>query len=240
MRIGIITDIHNNLIALESVLSEIEASCDYILCSGDVIGIGPYPEETVQRLMQMKNLIAIRGNHEGYLLDGLPAQYPNDEQMGMEEIAYHKWEHRQFTKSAVAFLKSLPYSRELKIAGKKIAVLHYAMNAENRYIRFKLKPNEEDLKAIFASVDADIIVYGHDHNSNICKSEKLYINAGSLGCPAGEKNIARYAILEITDGNVHAEAKKQTYDSQTVVNKINTYHYPAAEEIKRFFFGMES
>ena len=39
MKIGIITDIHNNLIALESVLNEIEKTCDCIICCGDIIGL---------------------------------------------------------------------------------------------------------------------------------------------------------------------------------------------------------
>lgn len=63
MRIGIITDIHNNLIALECVLNEIERTCDRIICCGDIIGIGPFPDETVQRMMKIKNLIAVSGNH---------------------------------------------------------------------------------------------------------------------------------------------------------------------------------
>lgn len=238
MRIGIITDIHNNLIALESVLAEIEASCDYIICSGDIIGIGPYPQETVQRMMRIKNLIAVRGNHERYLLESMPNEYPNEEQMGIDEMNHHKWEHKQLTENSVKFLNSLPYSRELEMEGKKIAVLHYAMNNENKYIKFKFNPNEEDLNYIFESIDADIIIYGHEHNRNICKSEKFYINAGSLGCPAKDKDIARYGILEITDGNVNVEAKELIYDSQTVVNKINEYNYPAADEIKTFFFGV--
>ncbi|MGN0535609.1 MAG: metallophosphoesterase family protein [Eubacterium sp.] len=239
MKIGIITDIHNNLIALESVLAELELSCDYIICSGDIIGIGPFPEETVQRMMQIKNLIAVRGNHERYLLEGMPDKYPNEEQMGIEEMKHHLWEHNQLSKESIEFLKDLQYSRKFEIEGKKIAVLHYAMNTENRYIRFKFNPNKKKLSYIFDSVDADIIIYGHEHNRNICKSDKLYINTGSLGCPAKDKNIARYGILEIAKGNVNFEAKELNYNAQTVVDKIDEYNYPAAEEIKKFFFGVQ-
>lgn len=239
MKIGIITDIHNNSVALESVLAEIENTCDCIICCGDIIGIGPYPEETVQRMIQIKNLIAVRGNHERYLLEGMPNKYPNEERMGIEEMKHHKWEHKLLSKSSVEFLKSLPYSRALEIEGKRISVMHYAMNYENRYIKYKFNPSEEDLVDTFSSVDADIIIYGHEHNRNICKSEKLYINVGSLGCPAKDKNIARYGVLEITDGKVNIEAKELKYNSQSVVDKISEYNYPAADEIKAFFFGVD-
>ena len=79
MKIGIVNDIHNNLIALEAVLNKIENECDMIICSGDIIGIGPYPEETVQKVMQIENLIAVKGNHEKYLIEGLPNDFPNEE-----------------------------------------------------------------------------------------------------------------------------------------------------------------
>ena len=237
MKIGIITDIHNNLIALETVLAKLENFCDLIICSGDIIGIGPFPEETVQRIIQISNLIAVRGNHERYLLEGMPDKIPNEEQMDIEEMKHHNWEYNQLSKVSIEFLKGLPYIQKLNIEGKRIAVLHYAMDKENRYIRFKMNPNKEDLNYIFDSIDADIIIYGHEHNRNICKSEKLYINVGSLGCPAKDKNLARYGVLEITDGSVNIEAKELIYDSQTVVDKINEYNYPASNEIKKFFFG---
>lgn len=238
MKFGLITDIHNNLIALENVLSELENTCDCIICSGDIIGIGPYPEETVQRLMKIKNLIAVRGNHERYLIEGMPQNYPNDEHMGIEEMKYHKWEHNQLSNISIDFLKGLPYIKEFEIEGKKIAVVHYAINDENRYINFKLNPNNADLVDIFDSLNTDIIIYGHEHNRNIFKSEKLYINVGSLGCPGKERNIARYGILEITNGNINIEAKEIKYDSQSVVDKIDEYNYPASDEIKEFFFGL--
>ena len=238
MKIGIISDIHNNLIALESVLEEIESKCDMIICCGDIIGIGPYPEETVKRMMKIKNIIAVSGNHEKYLTEGIPKKYPNAEQMGIEEMKHHKWEHKKLSKDSIEFLKSLPYNTELEINGQKIAIMHYAMDQNHKYINYKQNPCEQDLEKIFENVNADIIIYGHDHNRNICKTDKCYINAGSLGCPAKDKNIARYGILEITGGKVNIEAKEIKYNSQTVIDKIDEYNYPASAEIKLFFYGV--
>lgn len=233
MKIGIITDIHNNLIALESVLNEIENSCDYIICCGDIIGIGPYPNETVQRMIKIKNLIAVKGNHERYLLEGMPNEVPNEEHMDFEEMKHHKWEHKQLSNSSVEFLKNLPYSRKLKICDKTIVVMHYATNNDNKYIQ-----SRKNIENLFSSVDADIIIYGHEHNKNICNTDKLYINVGSLGCPGNDRIIARYGILEITDGYVNIETKESKYDSQSVIKKINELNYPASNEIKKFFYGI--
>ena len=57
MELGVITDIHNNLTALRAVVERLRyLECDRIICCGDIIGIGPYPEETVQYMMQIPNL----------------------------------------------------------------------------------------------------------------------------------------------------------------------------------------
>ena len=68
MKLGIITDIHSNIIALNEVLKQFEKiKIDKIICCGDIIGIGPSPEEVVQALIQVSDkLIAVRGNHEKY------------------------------------------------------------------------------------------------------------------------------------------------------------------------------
>ena len=42
-----------------------QMNCDRIICCGDIIGIGPNPEETVREMIRIPGLIAVRGNHEG-------------------------------------------------------------------------------------------------------------------------------------------------------------------------------
>lgn len=167
MKIGIVNDIHNNLIALEAVLNKIENECDMIICSGDIIGIGPYPEETVQKVMQIENLIAVKGNHEKYLIEGLPNDFPNEERMDIDEMYHHKWEHSKLSDSSITFLNKLPYIKTLETDGKKIAVMHYALDMKNNYVKCGCTPTPNYLDKIFYNVNADIIIYGHEHNKNI-------------------------------------------------------------------------
>lgn len=241
MKLGIITDIHNNLTALKTVTEKLnQMKCDKIICCGDIIGIGPCPEETVQYVMQIPNLIAVRGNHEKYLLEGMPSEYPNEENMGYEEMNHHKWEHSLLSKNSIAFLKSLPYRTDIKIEDRKISILHYCMDHNGHYINFKTNPSENELKRMFQNIDSDIIIYGHNHSRNICKSDKIYINVGSLGCPAQDKNIARGGIADIENGIVEIQPIYIKYDVNPIINRIDKLNYPDAANIKKYFYGIWS
>ena len=90
VKIGVFSDVHNNLPALEAVLAALQQrGCSMFVSCGDLIGIGPYPEATVQRLMSIPNLIAVAGNHDRYLTEGLPSVFPNKEGMDEEEMLHH-------------------------------------------------------------------------------------------------------------------------------------------------------
>lgn len=239
MQFGVITDIHNNLVALKVVVEKLqELKCDKIICCGDIIGIGPYPEETVQYMMQIPDLIAVRGNHEKYLLDEMPTEYPNEEHMRYEEMKHHKWEHSLLSNESVNFLRSLPYKLSIKCENYTLSVLHHCMDCDGHYINGKMNPNETDLNIMFADVEADIVLYGHNHNRNICKGDKYFINVGSLGCPSKDKNITRAGIVTIENGKIKFEPVDLEYDACKVVSAINEINYPDAENIKRYFYGV--
>ena len=68
MKIAAISDIHGNLIALEAVLADIEASgADVVVNLGDTVSGALQPGETAQRLISL-GLPTIKGNHERQLL----------------------------------------------------------------------------------------------------------------------------------------------------------------------------
>jgi len=68
MLIGLIADVHSNVFALESVLSDMDAlGVEKILHAGDIVGYNPYPNETIG-LFKKRRIISIRGNHERALV----------------------------------------------------------------------------------------------------------------------------------------------------------------------------
>ena len=142
MKIGIITDIHNNVVALKAVMQKLRhAQCDGIICCGDIIGTGAYPEETVAEIMKIPNMLAcVKGNHDRYLTDGMPTEIPNDEHMDAEEMEHHKWEHSLLSEKSKKFIQSLNDEEHLTINNKRIYVIHYPTD-----------------------FDADIVLYGHEH-----------------------------------------------------------------------------
>ena len=64
MRIAVISDIHANLHALETVLADVDReSVDEIWCLGDVVGYGPRPNECCD-LIRERTAISLCGNHD--------------------------------------------------------------------------------------------------------------------------------------------------------------------------------
>ena len=60
---AIISDIHGNLEALDTVLNDIqEQGIEEIFCLGDVIGYGPNPRECIDRCREFK--VCLLGNHD--------------------------------------------------------------------------------------------------------------------------------------------------------------------------------
>jgi predicted phosphodiesterase len=62
VRIGVVSDIHSNLVAFETVLTAI-GEVDQLWCLGDIVGYGPRPNECVARLVASKHL-SVAGNHD--------------------------------------------------------------------------------------------------------------------------------------------------------------------------------
>jgi len=77
MRIVVITDLHANLPALEAILEAIrQEKYEEIFHTGDAVGIGPYPAECLERLLNTPDFSFVMGNHDAWLVDGFPDAPP--------------------------------------------------------------------------------------------------------------------------------------------------------------------
>lgn len=238
MKIGIIADIHSNLPALEAVLDQLaQEGCDEIICCGDIIGIGPYPDETVLKVMSIDNMTCIAGNHEGYLLSGMAAASTSF--MGEEEVRFHKWEHARLSIESRRFIESLPDKAAIMRDGVRIAAMHYRMEPDGRYSPIIWRAGAHDLDYLFDGIEADILIHGHDHRPALRRKDgRLYINPGSLGCPHTEGAPARAGILEVSGGKASYRRIEAAYDVGAVIARIDELECPAGWIIKRIFFGV--
>ena len=64
-KIGVITDVHGNLPALQAILARLQAEkVEEILHLGDVVDMGPYSAECLHLLHQTPNVTMLMGNHD--------------------------------------------------------------------------------------------------------------------------------------------------------------------------------
>ena len=145
MRIGLIADVHSNIVALEAVLAAIKRhSPDMILSLGDQINLGPCPRETID-LLKAEGVTCLHGNHERYILsrmDGHPVysganfnqlQFSAD-LLRREEITFEK----QLIIDGVTFCHALPDDDRFPVydVDKAIPLLRQMTSLHCRLVNF--------------------------------------------------------------------------------------------------------
>ena len=106
MRIAVLSDIHSNLVALDSILAHAGA-VDAVWHLGDVVGYGPEPDAVVARLAEI-GAVGVRGNHDAAALGG-----PEIEWFNPEARAAVEWTRDTISPSTRAWLTALPERREV-------------------------------------------------------------------------------------------------------------------------------
>jgi len=103
MRVLVLSDIHANLVALESVLNAAARQYDALWCLGDIVGYGPRPNECVE-LIREHATIAVMGNHDWAILDrpGPDVEFVPHAQAALD------WTRAQLTPNSRTFLDELP------------------------------------------------------------------------------------------------------------------------------------
>lgn len=149
MRVLVISDIHANANALDSVLAAAGA-VDATWCLGDVVGYGPDPNECVARLKALPQLVCLQGNHDAAAIGELALDGFNAEaRTSIEKL------REQLSDESLAFLKSLESRTEangvtLAHASPRQPILEYLLDtytaAEN-----------------FAYFSTDFCFVGHTH-----------------------------------------------------------------------------
>ena len=223
-RVGIFSDIHSNLHALQTVLEAIETEeVDHLFCCGDVVGYGAFPNECCE-LLKEQNCPIIAGNHDHAVLGLTDISYFND-------VAKHAvlWTRDVLTEENGEFLKSLP----LTYKTDDMFFVHSSPDSppDWNYIltmgeaRMNFQHFTEQFCFIGHSHQPFIIV---NHNDDLSCPEtpeiaiqfdrRYLINVGSVGQPRDRNPDASYVILDFEEK--HLEIKRIPYDIKAAQKAI--------------------
>ncbi len=115
MRLGILSDVHSNLPALEAVLESIDAAAvEEIWCLGDVVGYGAQPDDCA-RIVAERCSVCLVGNHDLAVLGELDMS-----SFSPAAAAAARWTQRHAADETLRFLRGL----EASDTGREVALYH--------------------------------------------------------------------------------------------------------------------
>ncbi len=202
MRIAVLSDIHANLPALESVRADF-GTVDQVWVLGDIVGYGPQPNEVIAELQAM-GARSVLGNHDGAAIATVdPAYFNPDARAAIE------WTAGTLDENARSYLATLP---EVRRDGELTAVHGSPRDPIWEYIT-----SPGIAAANFEHFETRLCLFGHTHlpiayrltedgievspglpgEAVTIGNARALLNPGSVGQPRDGLPEAAYGMLEL-------------------------------------------
>jgi predicted phosphodiesterase len=204
MRVLVISDIHANYTALETVLKE-AGEADETWCLGDLVGYGPDPNAVVEQVRELKHLTCIMGNHDMAIIGKMALESFNGD--ARRSLA---WTEKVLNADNMNFLQSMP--RSIKVRGEVTMAHGSPRDPQWEYIL-----NTLTARLNFEHFDTPFCFIGHSHIPSLFKlnqdndrvtaesikadrpialTPRMILNPGSVGQPRDRDPRAAYAIFD--------------------------------------------
>jgi diadenosine tetraphosphatase ApaH/serine/threonine PP2A family protein phosphatase len=238
MRVLVFSDVHANVTALDAVLEDAArrtpagTAIDAYWYLGDLVGYGPDPNECVQRIRTLPNLVALIGNHDQAALGLLPLSRFNREARLAAE-----WTREVLLEENRGFLQALPS----QVVVEEFTLAHGS--PRQPIWEYILDYHTADMN--FDAFPTDYCLVGHSHiplqfhrNSASTYPEalpvrwqeaaplepRMILNPGSVGQPRDMDPRAAYALLD-TEARTW-ECRRIAYDIEAVQRRIQEAGLP--------------
>ncbi|MEM7119070.1 MAG: metallophosphoesterase family protein [Chloroflexota bacterium] len=194
MKVLIISDIHSNIYALEAIWAK-ENDCDLVLCAGDLVDWGPYPNEVIAWI-QAHKVPTVQGNHDAwaalYYRRGKSLPNPTSEERG--------WIHytaTQLSEEEVLFLEGLPQTLTFSIDDIDYGMTHLIQGQAELVSRYGFEQFRQEQ---FGDATFSRLIIGHTHFQGVrqLSNEWLWLNPGSVSYRrrGDPDKMAHYIVLE--------------------------------------------
>jgi putative phosphoesterase len=237
MRYLIFSDIHGNLEALNALLKFAQKrKIDHFVFLGDLVGYGASPNETIQKVRNLRPLAIIRGNH-----DKAVSGFDSIETFNPIAAAAIHWTKKSILKKNNEFLGRI--RKGPLVINNQFEICHGSPFDEDYYIF-----GEFDADEAFDYLKTALCFFGHTHfpfvytkrdnvvegtflegNSEEVKLEKgvtYLINPGSVGQPRDRNSRAAFAIYDSDQSLI--KFFRLEYDIKEAQDKIIKENLPPA------------
>jgi diadenosine tetraphosphatase ApaH/serine/threonine PP2A family protein phosphatase len=231
MKSLILSDIHANLTALESVLEDANMF-DYVWVLGDLVGYGPDPNECINLVKGLPNLVCLLGNHDAAILGQI------------DDITFNPsarkaicWTRENITQSNLNFLRKLPESTrigEITLAhgSPREPVWEYLLDTRNATENFNhfdtpyCFVGHTHLPTIYQMKNGDrqADLFVPEQNAEHRLEPRAIINPGSVGQPRDQDPRSAYAIFDLDEETIHF--RRAEYDIEAVQRRMYEAQLP--------------
>lgn len=227
MKLAVISCIHGNYEALETVLRDIDQQgVDQIFCLGDLVGYGPHPNAVVEQIRAL-DIPTCQGCWDEDVVEGLNAcecSYPSILAEKRGRLA-HEWTNQEITPETRAYLAALP----LSLKHEELGFVHGSPHSQHEYLLPEVNAFIALERVLAAGVDT--LFCGHTHipyvrsltagqlklrvqnsDTEVTTPVKQIINAGSVGEPRHGRPNATYVLYD--QDTQQASLRELEYDYQ--------------------------
>lgn len=218
-KLAILSDIHANLPALEAVIEDLsQFRVDYVIVAGDVINLGPFTQQAVQRVVESKWAV-IRGNGELFLLDYNTPRAPQ-EWNDPVRFPIPPWLNRQLDNNSKNTIATWADTLTLRFSdAPSIRVVHGT--PQNHWDSLFHTLTDEKISEFLSPVEDNTVIAGHTHLPMDRQIGKWHLlNPGSVGVPLDGHFTASYMLLNGDENGWTPTFRRIAFDYEPIFREF--------------------
>jgi predicted phosphodiesterase len=248
MRLGLLSDVHGDLVALEAVVADGRArGVDAWWVLGDLVAIGPDPVGTLELLIALPGVRFISGNTDRYVVTGdrpppTAADVLGDPSLRpiFDEVeASFDWTRDVLDRSGwLAWLAALPGDvRQAMPDGGHLVGVHASPWSDDG-AGITPSTGEDELRSMLDAAAADILVGGHTHRvTDRLVDGRRVLNLGSVGNPITDDPRPSWCTIDVGERAPVVSSHRVGHDPEAVLERIRRSGHPAAGYLSSFHRG---